>query len=230
MKRDPMVLSSKYSQHPVLARAKSSDLFVFDQIFVDREYRCLDELHDIRTIIDAGANVGYSSAYLLTRYPQAKVIAIEPDGANFALLEQNLAKFGDRVHTVQGALWSEDTTLDFSESFQDVGDEWARQVGTSADGNGAIPAMSIASLLDKYGWDNVDLLKMDIEGAEETVFSSPDLGWMDRVGAMVIEIHGPACRAALDRAIERRSYDISYCEELTVCMPVNQSRRVPVAA
>ncbi len=225
-----MVLQSKHSHFPMLARAKSSDLYVFDQIFVDREYRCLDGLKNVRTIIDAGANVGYSSAYLLSRFPNAQVIAIEPDADNFAMLQRNLAVYQDRAQLIHGAVWSEDTMLDFSDSFQGTGDEWARQVGTARDGTGSVTAMSIPSILNKAGWDKVDLLKMDIEGAEEAVFGASDIGWMDRVGAMVIEIHGPECRAALDRAVEGRAYDISHCDELTVCLRADELADAVLAA
>src|SRR6476469_2925625 len=78
-KRRDVHISARTSKYPLLARGGSSDGQVFHQIFVEREYRCIDHLTDVRTIIDAGANVGYSSAYFLTRWPRAKVIALEPD-------------------------------------------------------------------------------------------------------------------------------------------------------
>jgi hypothetical protein len=54
--------------HRLWARTRSSDLHVFSQIFVEREYECLN-LFDGDLILDLGANVGYSSAYFLSRYP-----------------------------------------------------------------------------------------------------------------------------------------------------------------
>ena len=222
--QDPMILSSKYSRHPLEARAGSSDLFVFDQIFVDREYRCLDGLDNVRTIVDAGANVGYSSAYLLTRFPDAHVIAVEPDPANFAQLTRNLKPYGKRVSAVQAALWGEDTILNFSDSFAGAGDEWARQVEPSSEGNGDVRAVSMRSLMEQFGLDRIDLLKIDIEGAEENLFDAEDIGWLDRVGALVIEIHGAACQAALDRAFDGRGFAISRCDELTVYLPTGTDR------
>ena len=50
----------------------------------------------------------------------------------------------------------------------------------------------------------MDLLKLDIEGAEETLFSSPSMAWLDRVKALVIETHGDDCLRAVDRAFEGR--------------------------
>src|SRR5262245_9783341 len=74
------------SMHPLFVRRGSSDLSVFDQIFIQREYACLDDLTGVRLIIDCGANVGYSSAYLLSRHPNSRIIAVESDPENFAML------------------------------------------------------------------------------------------------------------------------------------------------
>jgi FkbM family methyltransferase len=208
--RGDMLLTSRESRFPVRARRGSSDVFVFDQIFVDREYRCLEGMENVRTIVDAGANVGYSSAWLLSRFPDANVVAIEPDPRNFDLLARNLAPFGNRAALFRGALWSGDTTLDFGDAFRAEGDEWARQVG--------VAAVSMPTLIERYGLETIDILKIDIEGAETAVFNAPDLSWMDRVGAIVIELHGPECEAALGRAIAGRGYVVSRCEELTVCL------------
>src|SRR5260221_1476823 len=89
--RSPLTLRSKYSRFKLLCRPGTSDLAVFWQIFVDREYRCLDQVKQARFILDCGANVGYSAVYFLTRFPEALVIAVEPDPDNCAMLGANLA-------------------------------------------------------------------------------------------------------------------------------------------
>ncbi len=83
--RPYFLLYSKYAKHPVRCRPNTSDVEVFKQIFAWREYRCLDDVHDASLIIDCGANVGYSAVYFLTRYPNARVIAVEPDADNFSV-------------------------------------------------------------------------------------------------------------------------------------------------
>src|SRR4051812_12644684 len=85
----PLHLTSKHLMHSVRARHGTSDLMVFDQIFVERQYSCLDHLHDPKLIIDCGANVGYSSAYFLSRFPKCALIAVEPDPGNFSMLAIN---------------------------------------------------------------------------------------------------------------------------------------------
>src|SRR5688572_10069177 len=81
----PFYLYSKYAKFPLNCRANTSDRDVFDQIFLNREYRCLDDVREARLIIDCGAYVGYSASYLLTRFSNAYLIAVEPDPENFAI-------------------------------------------------------------------------------------------------------------------------------------------------
>src|SRR5690349_7835620 len=73
-----MKLTSRYLDRPVYARHNTTDLAVFDLIFVEREYRCIDGFELSGLVLDCGANVGYSSAYFLSKYPKCHVIAIEP--------------------------------------------------------------------------------------------------------------------------------------------------------
>lgn len=214
-----MKLTARESEHPLFARRGTSDLSVFDQIFSLREYRCLDHLQGVQTIVDAGANVGYSSAWLLTRFPQARVVAIEPDRANFAVAARNLAPYGARASLFNGALWWEDSTLSFDSDYGDEGDEWSRRVTAAEDAKGDVEAISVTTLMDRWNMPSIDILKIDIEGAEEAVFGAKDLSWLDRVRALVIELHGPSCEAALAKAMEGRRFDISCCDELIVCLP-----------
>ena len=84
-------LTSKVLRYPVFARPGSSDLLVFDQIFVEHEYRPLDAVKNAELVIDCGANVGYSSAYFLSKYPECFVIAVEPEDGNFGILIKNMS-------------------------------------------------------------------------------------------------------------------------------------------
>ena len=82
------LLTSRFAKHVMQYRRRTSDLYTFQQIFIEREYACLDDLEHIRSIIDCGAYVGFSSAYFLTRFPSSHVVAIEPDPKNFSVLRK----------------------------------------------------------------------------------------------------------------------------------------------
>ena len=84
-------LRAKDALYPLYCRPGTSDLEVFRQVFMERQYACLGAAPSPRLIVDCGANVGYSSAYFLSRFPDAKLIAVEPDSGNFQMLQRNLA-------------------------------------------------------------------------------------------------------------------------------------------
>lgn len=205
-------ITTRLSAFPMFVRQGTSDLLVFDQVFIDREYRCIDHLKNVRLIIDAGANVGYSSAYLLTRFPDSRVVALEPDPANFVGLCRNLRPWSDRATLVQAALWSEPAMLDFRAETTATGDEWGRQVEARV---GDVRALDMPSLIAQHG--PIDLLKIDIEGAEKHVFAA-DVSWLDSVRNIVIELHSENDRNIFAHAIGGQDYAVSKCEELTVCL------------
>ena len=213
-------LTSKILRHPVFARYGTSDFTVFAQIFIEREYRCLDHVKCPELILDCGANVGYSSAYFLSKFPQCRVIAVEPDAENFAILQKNIGPYGGRCTPIRAAVWPRAEKLRFSTSFSDAGQEWARAVEKApADLSLSehIETVDIPTLIGLSRFDRVSILKIDIEGAERELFSS-STEWLNQIDNIVIELHGPECQKAFFEAIDGRSFDISSCGELTVCL------------
>ncbi len=215
-------LRSKDARYPVLVRTGTSDLEVFQQIFIEREYSCLDDMRRADLIMDCGANVGYSSMYFMSRYPGARLIAVEPDEGNFALLRKNLLPFGSSVVALRAAVWSHPGMLRFSERQYRDGREWTRQVRPGRpDEDSNIPAVDIGTLLRDSGHERIAILKIDIEGAEAVVFSSNYESWIDCVDNLVIELHDDSefgeCSRIFHRALEGRGFTVSRSGELTVC-------------
>jgi FkbM family methyltransferase len=214
----PYQLLPKHAKYPLVCRDRTSDIHVFGQIFVEREYSCLDYLSNVDLVIDCGANVGYSSAYFLTHFPKCKVISVEPDPANFAMLETNLAPYNERVQIVHSGLWSHSVGLkiEYGE------DAWATQVRECRPNEiPDIQATDIATLLKESGKERISILKVDIEGAEAIVFAKNYESWLPYVDNIVIELHdNTSFGRASDiffQAISNSSFDISGYGELTVC-------------
>lgn len=195
---------------------------MFNQIFVKREYQCLDDVASADLIVDCGANVGFSSAYFLSRFPGATVIAVEPDAGNFAALEWNLQPFGERVRAIQSAVWSHPCGLVLEEQTMGARREWARQVRECRDGEAAaMTAMEIGGILDASGRERISILKIDVEGAEGEIFSRGFERWIGRVDNIVIEIHNEVNERIFRKAIEGLPFLISGHGELTVCKRTN---------
>lgn len=218
----PDYLFTEHALHPLLCRAGASDREVFGQIFIEREYSCLDGLRDVELVVDCGANVGYSAAYFLTRFPGCRVIAVEPDAASHAVLAANLVPYGDRAMVIRSAVWSRPTGLRISEEIFRDGREWATQVRACRPGEEPqMMAVDLGMLLRESGAERISILKVDIEGAEAEVFATNTTGWLPRVDNIVIELHddssfGPASDI-FAAAIADRNYVLSRSGELTVC-------------
>lgn len=185
------LLDSRHAPHPMFCRAGTSDIDVFKHMFVVREYSVLEFLKDPALVIDCGANAGFSSAYLLNRFPTAKVISVEPDPGNFETLLRNTKSFGRRCDAINAGVWSKTCGLKFSEVPFGDGREWAVSVREAGDGETPdVPAVDIGSLIHRSGFERVSLLKVDIEGSEDAVFDGSHKAWIDRVDNIIIELHG----------------------------------------
>jgi FkbM family methyltransferase len=213
----PYTLTSKHLSYPVQVRPGSSDLMVFNQIFVEREYRCLDDLEEASFIIDCGANVGYSSAYFLSRFPNARVVAIEPEASNFAALRANTRAFGSRISTLQAGVWSRPCGL-VVERPETPTNEWAFTVRESVAGEHADAiGTDLTTIWRDAGCPTISILKIDIEGSETVVLAAAEKPWLDSVENLVIELHDEHAETAFGKAIAGQGFSISVCGELTVC-------------
>jgi FkbM family methyltransferase len=180
--------------HPLHLRLKTSDLPTLQKVWLYQEY-AISLKNEPSFIIDAGANIGVASIYFATKFPKAKIVAIEPEPGNFALLEKNIRPYSN-ITAIRAALWNETGEV----SLFDPGlGAWAFQTRTEgAKSIGRAPTVTIDELLRKFGTESVDILKMDIEGAEKEVFQNSSV-WIGKVGVIMIELHDrfrPGCSRA----------------------------------
>lgn len=174
------------SHLPFQLRAHTSDAPTFEQVFVLREYDFPYPNADPRLIIDAGANIGCAAVYFAQRYPAARILAIEPEDQNFALLVQNTAAYPN-VTPIRAALWTKKVPLGItnpgtaSYGFQ-IGEADPRLAGP-------VDAVTIPELLALSESNHIDILKIDIEGSEDELFRAGYEAWLDRVGVIIVEVH-----------------------------------------
>ena len=170
-------------KHTLFLRLGSSDFFVFRQIFKENEYKIMFD--DPKIIIDAGANIGFFAVLMKNKYPHAKVICIEPDPENFEILKKNISQY-DHIYAENYGLWDKDTKLKVFDK-HNLG-YWGIIVEEDLT-NGTIPAITINSLMKKYGFGYVDILKIDIEASEKQLFSNNFKSWLPLVNNIIIELH-----------------------------------------
>ena len=145
-------------------------------------------------ILDCGANVGLASLFFHRLYPGARITAFEADPALFAILNTNLnANEASAVETRHVALWTSTGTLTFHCEGSDSG-----MIGSlpgAVEGRATtVPSLRLRDVLDE---GPVDLLKLDIEGAEDAVLADCE-PVLHRVKAIVMDLHefDPSVRQA----------------------------------
>ena len=185
---------------------------MFYQIFAHREYRCLDHVQNPKLIIDCGANVGYSAAYFLSRFPGANLIAIEPDRSNYEALRDNLRPYAN-WEAINSGVWVKSTGLVMSESGSGSGEEWGRQVREA--GPGETAQMTAVNIGDLIGNQRVGILKIDIEGAEDLIFQSP-APWLSQTENVTIEIHSQWGAREIPNILSSYGFSVSKCDEVLV--------------
>jgi FkbM family methyltransferase len=154
------------------------------------------------TILDLGANVGYTVAHLATRFPKARVIGVEMDPENAEMARRNTRAFGARVQIVEGAVWTDDgeihyggdTAFGFRVSSVPKPDQLRSEK--------VAPAFNIETLCKEHDVSTIDFMKMDIEGAEAHVLYRNN-DWLRRVNAMNLEVHTPAKRTDCMRHLQQ---------------------------
>ena len=168
---------------PVTLRSHTSDIAVLGELIEGDSYAPLADAAPprVETIVDLGANTGLAARWLLERFPAARLVAVEPQQGNLAVLRRNLSGGRARILAACVGATARRVTM--------VG---AREDGyrMSDDGDGDTAVLTMEDVLEELGSDRIDLLKVDIEGAEEELFADCS-AWIDRVGVVSVECHHP---------------------------------------
>ena len=205
--------------HPVAMRVGgSSDPMVFEQIFIDAELADLTlRVDGARVIVDLGANVGYSSVFFLNAFPDAFVLAVEPDPRNAEICARNLGPYGDRARLVEAGVWNTPGRLVLSRGIFGDGKEWSTQVRLAQLNEVAnVDALDVWSLLQMCPEPIIDILKVDIEGSEAVLFGTGAEGWLKYVRNFCVEIHSIECAAIIEQALRSFRFESMQSGEYNV--------------
>jgi FkbM family methyltransferase len=201
-------------------RPHTTDLWTVMETFERQIYLPLCSQPDAKVIVDLGANIGDSAVYFAQRYPRAKIIAVECEEANFQLLCENTKRYAN-VIPVHAAIWSENRKLSIESG---PGQNGARVSDQEAAGP-SVNGLTMEALMKAHQIEKIDILKIDIEGAEKNLFEH-DCAWMAAVQTIGIELHDhliAGCTAAFFAAMAKHyksHYRISQYGETVVVMKV----------
>jgi FkbM family methyltransferase len=182
----------------VWVRTCPSDAMVLREVFIERCYASGLTGRPVETILDLGANIGLASAFLSACHPGARVVAVEPLPENAELLRRNAALHGwtvveAAVASAEGTRrlhwspwWSSATTVD-SVARNRLADR-GRVESYGARPPLTVPAVTVPGIMADHGLGRIDVLKLDVEGAEAEVLAGPP-DWLRRVGLLLLEVH-----------------------------------------
>ncbi len=173
----------------ILVKPRSSDLFTIYEIYTDRGYlpKITHTLGEIRTVVDFGANIGVFSIWAADLYKPKIIYAVEMEPVPYGRLLENIAlnQMQDTICPIQAAIYCSS------------GPVWARKVPGSefyrlmpGRRSHHVQALSFADFFKTTGLEQVDMLKVDIEGAEKYLLTPENARlFKERVRYVVLETH-----------------------------------------
>ncbi len=184
-KREELVsVKLSWIKHSFFARAHTSDSDTIGQVFFISHTEYLNILKPV-SIVDGGANVGYVSIKFANMFPDTRIVSIEPECTNYDLLLKNVSKYNN-VEVIKAGIWSKEKKLTINNKYNSK-DSFMCEEG---DGGGEnVQSITMNEVFEKYNLKTIDILKMDIEGAEKEVFSNNSDVWLNKVNYIIIETH-----------------------------------------
>lgn len=202
----------------IFLRLNSSDIPVFKQVFIDEEYGVLSALPSQKgVILDIGANIGLTSIYLSKKHPDKKIFSIEPDLSNYGIMCLNVSRISNII-PINIAIYGDSVNTLYIP--QSGFSEWAKQTHTEKSYNAQeVLSCRIDDFLAKHAIDTIFILKIDVEGAESNIFLKNPQKWLNKVKAIIIELHesiAPGCTKIFRDAISQDFIEIASTQELTL--------------
>jgi len=203
---------NRYFFKNLIIRKNTSDILMFRQVFMRKDYLLPELPKDSSAplkIIDCGANVGYASIWFTQNYPNASIIAIEPEDNNYQVLSDNIKPYPE-ITALKNGIW-------IKKSFLKVVDKGFGESGfmieeVTSKNESDVDGISIPDIMKSQKWDTVDIIKMDIEGTEKTILSH-DISWMKKCKLLIIELHEemmPGVTKVFNAAFPEDMYNITF--------------------
>ena len=171
---------------PFMLRRCASHVDGLVQNVFRREYdRWLGDLKP-RVIVDAGAYIGDLTCHWATQFPDARIVALEPNPPSHEFAQLNTDCYGPRVTVLRAGLGAIEGRCGLS------GSEMGAHLVLSPNNlESSIEVTTIDAILASQKIEHIDLLKMDIEGSEAEVLANA-ASWIGKVKLLVVEFHGEA--------------------------------------
>lgn len=186
-------------------RKNTKDLETFEEIF-------FTNLYDVslpfapKTIVDAGANIGLASVFFHLKYPKAEIVAIEIEKHNMAQIKRN-TKSIENFELLQKGLFNRKAFFKVEDPYNATNSFQIREVPSSEPFD--IESITLDEIINLKNWQTIDILKIDIEGAEKELFESNYENWLPKTKVIFIETHDrmrPKCSHTVTTTINKYNF------------------------
>jgi FkbM family methyltransferase len=202
----------------VAVRHRTGDVVTLGEVFHDRHYHPIPEveaaLERVHSIVDLGANVGLFGAFAAARWPEAQIVAYEPDPANASVHERTIALNGlwERWRITRAAAGAREGSAQFVAGAFALSHIAEMSGGVACASDSAWPTIEVAVEDVVPLLATADLVKMDIEGGEWPILADPRFH-STPPRAIVLEYHPRLCpsndpRAAAEAALVAASLNL----------------------
>ncbi len=143
----------------------------------------------VTRVLDLGGNIGAATLFFAARFPEAEFACVEPFPGNLAMLRETI-----RVNRIPATVFAGVVGIDAGEAdlYVDCNpDAFSLTPAEASAEKLRVRQFSVPELLAALGWDGIDLLKIDIEGYEKTLFRRNN-SWLSHVGLIIGEAHSHA--------------------------------------
>lgn len=196
----------------IFLRTYTGDIAIFYEVFWQKIYRLPWDDRAVKdAVVDLGANAGMASLFFSVYHSAPVVYAVEADKHNMELLMSNLSTEISEscVKALHAAVYHKDTTVYMEVKKKAYNTAIALEVTDMP-----VRAICMDTLVEMFKLDKIGLLKIDIEGSEETLFSE-NTGWLNKVNMIVMEIHAVSYRSTCEAVLRNNGFVIDEPGKIT---------------
>ena len=180
----------------VYFRKKTKDFETFKEIFNQNIYNIKLPIVP-HSIVDAGANIGLASLFFKMKFPESEIIALEIEESNIDMIKKNTKNLSN-FSLERKALYNNKSFFKIENPYNATNSFVVKEVNETDDYN--VKSITLDEILVQKNWETIDLLKIDIEGAEKKLFESNYENWLPKTKIIMVETH--------DRFIPKCSYTV----------------------
>lgn len=215
-------IKCKELKYPILIRPGTKDAGMIISTIFRKEYGYIKQsVEKVNWIIDGGGYIGDTSAYFLNQYPNTKIIILEPDPDNFKILKLNMINYSERVYVLNKGLYGDNKKMLFTGNTELDSTGGAVKEAELSKDLLYVECISIPTLIEQYGILSIDILKLDIEGAEGAVLDKNAINWLKCVKMIIIEIHSQELLNNISKILKQSKFNMIQYRSVWYCLNSN---------